>query len=222
MATQNRNILKDFFKTGDKPTQSNFEDLIDSFTHRTEDKSTTAEVEAGTENTKFVTPAGAKAAVQKFAPNASTTVKGLIEIATVAEAEAGTSSQHAVTPAGAKAAVLKYAVQDTGWQPVNSFANGTTHLDGSSSVRYRKKNGMVFLDGKIKGGANQTNGVSYLLFTLPGGFIPNRVTSFAVIMANTSTTSAVGRIDIHPDGRVYGVLYSNIWTNLSDIVFNID
>lgn len=31
MAQQTREVLKDYFKTGDKPTQGNFEDLIDSF-----------------------------------------------------------------------------------------------------------------------------------------------------------------------------------------------
>lgn len=222
MATQNRNTLKGYFNTGDKPTESEFSDLIDSSVHLTEDRSTTAEVQAGTDNTKFVTPAGAKASVQKFAPNATTTVKGLIEIATIAEAEAGTSSQHAVTPAGAKAAVLKFAVEDTGWQPVNSFANGTTHFDSESTVRYRRKNKVVFLDGKIRGGTNQTNGTSYLLFALSAEFAPQRRMSFVVIMATSSTTSAAGRIDIHPDGRVYGVLYSSIWTNFSDIVFNFD
>lgn len=200
MATQSKNTLKGYFKTGDKPTQSNFTDLIDSFAHKTEDRATATEVQTGTNNTKFVTPIRAKEAAQHWAP--VKTVNGIQP----------TSNGNVTVP----------LVEDSGWQQVSSFANGTSSLDSPSSVRFRKKNGTVFLDGKIKGGTNQTNGVSYLLFSLPEGFMPSRITSFAVIMANTSTTSVAGRIDIHPDGRVYGVLYSNIWTNLSDIVFNVD
>lgn len=37
MAIKIRNILKSFFTTGAKPTQSQFADFIDSFFHRTED-----------------------------------------------------------------------------------------------------------------------------------------------------------------------------------------
>ena len=34
MAIKERNILKGYFETGDKPTQSQFADLIDSFKHK--------------------------------------------------------------------------------------------------------------------------------------------------------------------------------------------
>ena len=36
MAVTTRSNLKQYFQTGDKPTQAHFEDLIDSFVHLTE------------------------------------------------------------------------------------------------------------------------------------------------------------------------------------------
>lgn len=68
MAIQLRNILKGFFNTGDRPTESQFSDMVDSFIHQTEDKASTAEIQSGANNSKYVTPAGAKASVQTFAP----------------------------------------------------------------------------------------------------------------------------------------------------------
>lgn len=68
MATQSRSTLKAYFNTGDRPTESQFADLIDSSLHLEEDRATQTEVQDGGNNTKFVTPAGAKAAVAQFAP----------------------------------------------------------------------------------------------------------------------------------------------------------
>ena len=68
MAIQLRNILKSFFNTGDRPTENQFSDLVDSFVHQNENKASTAEIQTGTNNSKYVTPAGAKASVQTFTP----------------------------------------------------------------------------------------------------------------------------------------------------------
>ncbi|QEE50663.1 hypothetical protein FUA48_14070 [Flavobacterium alkalisoli] len=78
MAIQLRNILKGFFNTGDRPTEAQFSDVVDSFVHQSEDKASTAEVQVGTNNVKYVTPAGAKASVQTFAP--VKTVNGLTPV----------------------------------------------------------------------------------------------------------------------------------------------
>jgi hypothetical protein len=37
MAEKNRVTLKSYFETGDRPTQENFADLVDSFVNRTDD-----------------------------------------------------------------------------------------------------------------------------------------------------------------------------------------
>lgn len=52
--------------------------------------------------TRYVTGANLKAYI---APNATTTRRGIVEMATSAEAQAGTDTSRAVTPAGARAAV---------------------------------------------------------------------------------------------------------------------
>lgn len=66
--TTSRGNLKGYFNTNDRPTESQFAELIDSAVHLDEDKATITEIEAGTNNNKFVTSAGAKASVLKFAP----------------------------------------------------------------------------------------------------------------------------------------------------------
>jgi hypothetical protein len=63
----NRNTLKGYFNVGDRPTDTQFADLIDSVINIDEDKASDAEAEAGTNNTKFITPKTAKKSVEKFA-----------------------------------------------------------------------------------------------------------------------------------------------------------
>lgn len=67
MATSREN-LKGYFNTNDRPTESQFFELIESGVHLEEDKAPTSMVELGSDNTKFVTSVGAKASVLKFAP----------------------------------------------------------------------------------------------------------------------------------------------------------
>ena len=55
-----RNNLKQYFLSGNRPTQLNFEDLIDSLVHLDENKSSITEVEVGTNDVNFVTPQGVK------------------------------------------------------------------------------------------------------------------------------------------------------------------
>lgn len=124
--------------------------------------------------------------------------------------------------------------EDSGWINVSSFSNSCTSYDANSTVRFRKKNGIVILDGNIKGGAtvaNWINGTMYnpanLLFTLPSGYRPTKATSLQIIRAGNAvsgvpTTTVVGRIDIDMDGKVYGVNYSTVWNSLSGIQFFTD
>ncbi len=86
MAEQNRQTLKSYFETGDKPTEDEFADLIDSFVNRLEDdyvdnlpnastsqrgivqQATSSEVTSATNNDKYVTPIGVKSSIENFAP----------------------------------------------------------------------------------------------------------------------------------------------------------
>lgn len=116
---------------------------------------------------------------------------------------------------------------DSNWNSSVTFFNGVTNFDANSTLRYRKKNGVVFLDGAIRQGTTQTNGLTYTLLQLPISFRPSRKCSFTIIRAGnttgtTPTSTVVGRVDIDTNGFVYGVNYSNIWSNLSGISFVVD
>jgi hypothetical protein len=66
---------------------------------------TTAEVTAGTDNERIVTPAKLKAYVATNAPTpptATETIKGIVELATAAETTTGTDAHRAVHPKGLK------------------------------------------------------------------------------------------------------------------------
>ena len=67
---------------------------------------TQAEAEAGTIDTKYMTPLRAKQAISALVPSAGEAAKGLIELATAAEAQGLTDAERAITPA-ALAAALK-------------------------------------------------------------------------------------------------------------------
>ncbi len=85
MAQKSRQDLKGYFQAGDRPTESQFSDLIDSFLNRLEDDHVVA------------------------LPDASTTQKGVSERATLAEVEAGTDGTRYVSSEGAKRAVETHA-----------------------------------------------------------------------------------------------------------------
>jgi hypothetical protein len=117
--------------------------------------------------------------------------------------------------------------EDSNWNTSISFSNGVTNYDAASTVRCRNKNGIVYLEGSIKGGATQANGLTYQLFRLPEGFRPSRKCSYTIVRAgnttgSTPTSTVVGRVDIDANGYVFGVNYSTIWSNLSGISFVVD
>lgn len=60
---------------------------------------TLAETQAGTDDTRIVTPKKLKDAIQVVVPDASTSTKGKIQLTTNAEAQTGTNATKAITPA---------------------------------------------------------------------------------------------------------------------------
>ncbi len=56
MAQKTRTILKSYFNTGDRPTEGEFVDFIDSTINLTDDKATDAEAIDPLNNSKFITP----------------------------------------------------------------------------------------------------------------------------------------------------------------------
>ncbi|MFF9565722.1 hypothetical protein ACF1AJ_20405 [Leifsonia sp. NPDC014704] len=102
---------------------------------------------------------------------------------------------------------------DTGWILVGSggtapaFQSNWVNFGGSYQLaRFRRLNGIVYVQGAIKGG--QTSG-TFPIFTLPAGFRPAAVVSSpAVAISSGSVTS----VDIYPDGgiRPGGVLSATL------------
>jgi hypothetical protein len=263
MAEQNRVTLKSYFETGDKPTQAQFADLVDSCLNRTDDsfvqtlpdasttqkgvvqQATAAEIQAGVNAQNYVTPAGAKSAAQTFAPvtsvngqlgavnitvpDASTTVKGIVQQATAADITAGTNTQLYVTPDGAKTAAQIFSpvksvngqtgvvtipvVQDSGWTNITLAGTFVNFGAPNEVARYRKKGGVVYLEGVIRAGAAGT-----AITTLPPGFRPANTITF--IACTSSATPA--RISIASTGVVTGVAINTTFTSLSGITFVVE
>lgn len=80
-------------------------------------------------------------------PDATTTAKGVVELATTAEAQAGTDATRAVTPAGALAAMQKYGLGVTAMTAVTVDANTLTTSGvfflGSASANLPRTSSMV-------------------------------------------------------------------------------
>ncbi len=138
MAKKNRTTLKTYFETGDKPTQSQFADLIDSSHNQTDD--------------------------------------------------------------------------DTGWIEADLDNGFVNYYNGYSKARYRRKNGVVYIDGLVKGGAK-----GKVIFTLPTGFLPDFRLIFPVLGNNAAL-----RVDILPNGDVTAVTHYIGWQSLFGISFVID
>ena len=202
MAQKNRTTLKSYFETGDKPTESQFEDLIDSFVSHQDDS--------------FVSSL----------PNATTSQKGIAEQATLAEVNAGTDDSRFVTAKGAKQAAIIHAPvlsvngqtgnitvgHDSGWQSA-SLINGFVHYGGAyEPARYRRKNGVVYLQGLIKGGTAGSP-----IFHLPSDFRPSKRLIFAII-----GNGNIARIDIDVNGVVIASVHYPQFMSLSGISFVVD
>jgi hypothetical protein len=110
MTPTSKTVLKTYFEQGDRPSQTDFENLIDSSLNIDDDKASPSDISGGTADNKFITPKGLSGGISVLVKDASTTVKGIAEIATLAEVETGTDSERFVTPEGAKRAAEKHAL----------------------------------------------------------------------------------------------------------------
>lgn len=199
MAQQSRSTLKGYFQSGDRPTGTQFEELIDSFVSHQDDS--------------FV----------HSLPDATITQKGIAEQATLAEVNTGTDDTKFVTSKGAKQAAETHAPvlsvngqtgnvsvgDDSGWQPA-PLMNGFIDYGANWQIaRFRRLNGVVYLEGSIKNGAP-----SVPIFILPPGFMPVDKLIFSTIGNNT-----LARIDIDSNGVVEANVHNSQWISLSGISF---
>ena len=134
MAEKNRTELKSYFETGDRPTQDEFVDLIDSAVNKGQDKASLTEALTNND-TKYVTPKGANHIVDTAVPNASSTVRGKVELATLAEVTTGTDVSRAVTPQGAKRAAEVHAPVTSVNGQVGAVVVNVEDTDSIGSVR---------------------------------------------------------------------------------------
>lgn len=203
MAQQSRSTLKGYFQSGDRPTETQFEDLIDSAANLSEDnlittsnnattsqsgivtRSSSSEITTGTQDSKYVTPKGAKLAASTHAPVKSVNGQtGHVNIGNT-----------------------------TDWLGVD-FQTGFLPYGGAwQEPRYRMKNGVVYLEGLCKG-----SNVQGLICMLEPGFWPENQLLFPAITHNNT----MARIDIFPSGEVFARTYSATWISLSGISFVVD
>lgn len=134
MAQQDRNTLKQYFETGKKPTEQEYANLIDSAVNNDEDKASIAEAQAGSDETKYMTPKTTRRSVETFAsgavPVATIATQGKVELATLTEVQTGLDDEKAVTPEGAKRAAEVHAPV----RSVNGFTGDVELSLGNSST----------------------------------------------------------------------------------------
>lgn len=93
----------------------------------------------------------------------------------------------------------------------NSWVNYDAAGTGFEEAGFCKRGGIVYLKGLVKSGTISTTAP---IFTLPLGYRPKNTRLFGTI-----SNSAIGRIDIQPDGDVIPVTGSNAWISLDGISF---
>lgn len=214
MAPISRTNLKLKFKAGLRPKEVDFEQLIESSVNIIDDKASIAEAQNETITDKFITPQTVKSSVLHFAP--VKTVNGVLPNATTGDVvlptvttisgNAGTATklQNAVNINGVSfdgSANIQLPEDSTIWQ--DAIISGFSTMTTFSVPRFRKKNGVIYLEGVITGGTVQAT--PYLFFTLPLGLRPSSKLVFSVMHTNNT----IGRVDVNNDGKVYGVLYNN-------------
>jgi len=212
---KNREELKQRFKKGDKPTENDYHNLLDSYVHKSEDpyfKSndlpTTSKTRAGIveqatfeealqdsplDINKFVSPQGIKRAIEKFAPKSPV-----------------------ISVNGDVGAVVipSYEEADTGWQNV-TLETSTGAVQIENQIRYRKKLGIIYFEGQIAV-SNTSNG-DIILFTLPTDYIP---TSKKVFNTIAYSGNSMVQIEILTNGQlIYKNDINNRAFNLSGIFF---
>ncbi|MEM6721738.1 MAG: hypothetical protein AAF611_20590 [Bacteroidota bacterium] len=231
MAEKNRTELKSYFETGDRPTQDEFVDFIDSAVNRGQDKANLTEA-LTTNDTKYITPKTANHIVDNAVPNATISTKGKVELATLTEVQTGTDTSRAVTPQGAKRAAEVHAPvtsvngqtgavtiltsgSDSGWQNA-SLLNGIQNYGNIYQfARYRKKDGVVFIEGLVRNGT--PTGSQTDVFVLPSGYRPSR----RIILNTIKSGNVMTRIDVLATGEVKCYDYSTVWTSISGLSFVI-
>jgi len=238
MAQENRTTLKQYFETGKKPTEQEYEDLIDSTVHKSDDKANLAEAADETIDDKYITPKTAKRAVETHLPNATTSEAGIVRRSTATEVDSGANVNAYVTPLNARNTiedlapglapvqsvngldghvVLNLGGSDSGWQNAVLLNDIENYSIGSyGNAKYRKKDGIVSIQGLVRNGT--PTGANTDIFILPVGYRPDK----ALILNTLVSGNTIVRLDVLPSGQVRCYNYNTSWTSISGISFLAD
>lgn len=111
-------------------------------------------------------------------------------------------------------------LDDTGWIDMTPvLANGWVSYDANyGPPKYRKKAGIVYLQGLVKAGTLGT-----VIATLPVGFRPDSAQfggAGTLLFVAMGDNNVVTRIDVYPDGRIVQAGGgTNVWQSLSSVIF---
>lgn len=212
---KDRKALKEVFITGYKPTEQDFSDLLESCLLVTDasgidakgaasttkkglvEEATLAEVEAGTDAERYVTPAGAKRAVEKHSLVKSVNGKTGNVVLDASNSE------------------------DSGWVKISLLNNavdigndGKYEWEGS---RYRKVDDRIELQGLIKGKVSR---VDTHIFTLPIGSRPLKKLMLPILQREKASVE-LSVLEIDSAGKVVVISIGSDWTNITGVNFSI-
>jgi hypothetical protein len=212
MTPTSKEILKSYFEQGDRPTQTHFENLIDSSLNLGDDKATASDINAGTADDKFVTPKGLSSGISVLVKEATTTTKGIAQIATLTEIETGTDSQKFVTPEGAKKAVEKHALvkKVNGTSPDTDGNIQVTSITGNAGSA-----GKLLLPKKING--IDFDGTADI--TIPSVALPPAASMSSAFLTSSQTNNTLtpavltGHTFVIPAGKFAKITGNLIFTS---------
>lgn len=105
-------------------------------------------------------------------------------------------------------------IAETDWV-YPTLQNGWTNYNNNSGTyelaRYKKKNGIVYIEGLIKNGTSKNDGGLTPIFILPSGFRPRKQILFAV---SSSSENYCNRVDIYPNGVIQSIVGDNGYLSL--------
>lgn len=110
---------------------------------------------------------------------------------------------------------LEREMNDSGWLVPTLSSSWVNYGSNYSIARYRKKDGVVYLEGMLNSGTYANNSGTTPIFTLPVGMRPSKRLLHSV---KTSSATIPGRVDIFENGVVQAVEGSG-WLSLDGIVF---
>ncbi|MGH1384931.1 hypothetical protein [Kordia sp.] len=140
----NRNDLKQYFETGKKPTQQEYEDLIDSTVNKSDDKANLEEAANEAIDDKYITPKTAKRAVETHLPNATTSQAGIVRRSTATEVDSGANVNAYVTPLNTRNIIEDLAPGLAPVQSVNGLdGHVVLNLGNSSTDRGSTREGIL-------------------------------------------------------------------------------